>query len=49
MGKIESVKSTLHTLESGQFAFQRHSVSEKEALLHQVKTLAKWFDKKIRK
>jgi hypothetical protein len=46
--KIEAVKTVLNTLESGQFAFQRHSVREKEELLHQVKSLAKWFDKRIK-
>lgn len=48
-GRIEDLKKVLNTLESGQFAFQRHSESEKENLLHQVKTLAKWFDKRIKK
>jgi hypothetical protein len=47
--RIEDVKRILNTLESGQFAFQRHSLSEKEELLHQVRKLAKWFDKRIKK
>jgi len=46
--KIEGVHTVLNILESGQFAFRRHSESEKEELLHQVKTLAKWFDKRIK-
>ena len=47
--RIEDVKKVLNTLESGQFAFQRHSMSEKEDLLNQVKSLAKWFNKRIKK
>lgn len=47
--RIESIKRVLNILESGQFAFQRHSISEKEDLLNQVKSLAKWFDKRIKK
>ena len=47
--KIEETKSILHTLETGQFAFERHSLSEKEKLLKQVKELTRWLDKKIRK
>jgi hypothetical protein len=46
--RIEGVKTVLNVLESGQFAFRRHSESEKEELLRQVKTLAKWFDKRIK-
>ena len=47
--KIERLNKLLNVLESGQFAFQRHSKSEKEDLLYQVKDLAKWFDKRIKK
>jgi len=46
--RIEGVKTILNVLESGQFAFRRHRESEKEELLRQVKTLAKWFDKRIK-
>lgn len=47
--RIEEVKKVLSILESGQFAFQRHSMSEKEKLINQVRDLAKWFDKRIKK
>lgn len=46
--RIEGVKTVLNVLESGQFAFRRHSESEKEELLRQVRTLAKWFNKRIK-
>ena len=46
--RIDDAKGVLNVLESGQFAFRQHSESEKEKLLRQVKTLAKWFDKRIK-
>jgi len=46
---IEQVKEVLNTLEAGQFAFQKHSTKEKEDLLRKVKTLATFFDKRIKK
>jgi len=47
--RIEQVKAVLNTLEAGQFAFQQHSTREKEDLLRTVKTLATFFDKRIKK
>ncbi len=47
--RSEHLKKVLSVLESAQFAFQRHSRSEKEDLLNQVKDLARWFDKNIKK
>jgi hypothetical protein len=47
--RIEQVKEVLNTLEAGQFAFQQHSAKEKEDLLRTVKTLAAFFDKRIKK
>ncbi|KPJ60134.1 MAG: hypothetical protein AMJ42_01575 [Deltaproteobacteria bacterium DG_8] len=47
--KIESLKMILNILESGQFAFQRHSRKEREELLNQVRGLVKWCDKTIKK
>jgi hypothetical protein len=47
--RIEQVKEVLNTLEAGQFAFQQHSAKEKEDLLRTVKTLATFFDKRIKK
>ena len=46
---IDRTKTILSTLESGQFAFQQLSTREKEDLLHQVKDLAAFFDKQIKK
>ncbi len=47
--RIEQVKEVLNTLEAGQFASQQHSTKEKEDLLRTVKTLATFFDKRIKK
>jgi hypothetical protein len=46
--RIEQIKEVLNTLEAGQFAFQQHSKKEKEDLLRKVKTLATFFDKRIK-
>ena len=46
---IERTKTILSTLESGQFAFHQLSTREKEDLLQQVKDLAAFFDKRIKK
>ena len=47
--RIECLKKVLGILESGQFAFQRHSKDEKEKLLQQVKDLTKGFEKSIKR
>lgn len=47
--RIAEVREVLNTLEAGQFAFQGLSKKEKEDLLHKVKTLASFFDKRIKK
>ena len=46
---IDRAKTILNTLESGQFAFQQLNTKEKEDLLQQVKDLAAFFDKRIKK
>lgn len=46
---IDQAKTVLATLESGQFAFHRLSTKEKADLLKQVKDLATFFDKRIKK
>ncbi|MDX1778880.1 MAG: hypothetical protein R3339_08355, partial [Thermodesulfobacteriota bacterium] len=46
---IDQAKTILGTLESGQFAFHRLTTQEKTALLQQVKDLAVFFDKRIKK
>ena len=46
---IDQVKKILGTLESGQFAFHQLTTQEKIALLQQVKGLAVFFDKRIKK
>ena len=47
--RIESLKRVFTILESGQFAFQHHSKRDKEDLLHEVKDLARWFNKILKK
>jgi hypothetical protein len=46
---IDRTKTILNTLESGQFAFHQLNTREKEDLLQQVKDLAAFFDKRIKK
>ena len=46
---IDQAKTILGTLESGQFAFHQMSTGEKADLLQQVKDLATFFDKRIKK
>ncbi len=47
--RIERLKKVLSILESGQFAFQRHSKEEKENLLKKVKDLTRGFEKSIKR
>jgi len=47
--RVGRLKKVLSILESGQFAFQRHSKEEKENLLKQVKELTKGFEKSIKR
>jgi len=47
--RVERLKKVLSILESGQFAFQRHSKEEKANLLKQVKELTKGFEKSIKR
>ena len=47
--QVGRLKKVLSILESGQFAFQRHSKEEKENLLEQVKELTRGFEKSIKR